>query len=380
MLFDYNFRNYNLRLILYTTALSIIGVMAIRSASSQDASVVIKQVIGVVLSVTICIVVSMIDYHWFNRFSWAIYGVCIMFLLLVLIRGRSTNGATRWLTVGPITIQPSEFVKIGLILFMAWYLSKCRDILNRSATLARIAVLAGIPLVMVYIQPNLSTTIVIAVIIFSMLFAAGLSYRWILGTLALGIPSVSALLYLALHGLIPFLKQYQAERILARFFNSNNQYADLNRQQNNSIMAIGSGQLTGKGLFNNTLSSVKNGNFLSEEKTDFIFAIIGEELGFIGCSIVILLYALLVFECLWIGSHAEDAEGRIIATGMAALVAFQSFANNAVATGIFPNTGLPLPFISSGLTSLMSMFIGVGIILNIGLQKHTEEHQEGRHT
>ena len=373
MLFDYHFRNYNLRLLLYTTFLSIIGIMAIRSASIQDPSVAIKQIIGVVISITICVVISMIDYHWFNRFSWVIYGVCIAFLVLVLIRGRSTNGATRWLKVGPITIQPSEFVKIGLILFMAWYLSRFIEVLNRSATIARVALLAGIPLVLVYLQPNLSTTIVIAVIIFSMLFAAGLSYRWILGTMAFGIPSVSALLYLALHGLIPFLKQYQAERILARFFNSNNQYADLNRQQNNSIMAIGSGQLTGKGLFNNTLASVKNGNFLSEERTDFIFAIIGEELGFVGCTAVIMLYALLVFECLWIGAHAKDTEGRIIATGMAALVAFQSFANIAVATGIFPNTGLPLPFISSGLTSLMSMFIGTGIVLNIGLQKETEE-------
>ncbi|MCR5370376.1 MAG: rod shape-determining protein RodA [Clostridium sp.] len=373
MLFDYNLRNYHLRLILYTTALSIIGIMAIRSASSQDASVAVKQIIGVVVSVTICIIISMIDYHWFNRFSWAIYGVCIAFLILVLIRGRSTNGATRWLKVGPISIQPSEFVKIGLILFMAWYLAKYMDTLNRSVTILRIAALAGLPLILVYLQPNLSTTIIIAVVIFSMLFAAGLSYRWILGTLAFGLPSISALLYLALHGLIPFLKQYQAERILARFFNSDNQYADLNRQQNNSIMAIGSGKLTGKGLFNNTLASVKNGNFLSEERTDFIFAIIGEELGFIGCSVVILLYAFLVFECLWIGAHAKDVEGRIIATGMAALIAFQSFANIAVATGIFPNTGLPLPFISSGLTSLMSMFIGVGIILNIGLQKDTEE-------
>ena len=373
MLFDYNLRNYHMRLILYTTALSIIGIMAIRSASSQDASVAVKQIIGVVVSVTICIIISMIDYHWFNRFSWAIYGVGIAFLILVLIRGRSTNGATRWLKVGPISIQPSEFVKIGLILFMAWYLAKYMDTLNRSVTILRIAALAGLPLILVYLQPNLSTTIIIAVVIFSMLFAAGLSYRWILGTLAFGLPSISALLYLALHGLIPFLKQYQAERILARFFNSDNQYADLNRQQNNSIMAIGSGKLTGKGLFNNTLASVKNGNFLSEERTDFIFAIIGEELGFIGCSVVILLYAFLVFECLWIGAHAKDVEGRIIATGMAALIAFQSFANIAVATGIFPNTGLPLPFISSGLTSLMSMFIGVGIILNIGLQKDTEE-------
>ena len=136
------------------------------------------------------------------------------------------------------------------------------------------------------------------------------------------------------------------------------------------MMASGFGQLRGKGLFNNTLSSVKNGNFLSEEQTDFIFAVIGEELGFVGGVAVIALYALLVYECLWIAARAKDTAGRLIASGMAALLAFQSFANIAVATGIFPNTGLPLPFISSGLSSLLSMFIGMGVVLNVGLQRN----------
>ena len=124
--------------------------------------------------------------------------------------------------------------------------------------------------------------------------------------------------------MVPFLKKYQAQRILAKIFHSDSQYADLNRQQDNSIMAIGSGQLNGKGLFNNTLSSVKNGNFLSEEQTDFIFAVIGEELGFIRSVIVILVYALLVYECLYIASRAKDTAGRLICTGMAALLAFQA--------------------------------------------------------
>ena len=169
---------------------------------------------------------------------------------------------------------------------------------------------------------------------------------------------------------IPFLQKYQAQRIMGKIFHSSSEFTDLNRQQDNSMMAIGSGQLRGKGLFNNTLSSVKNGNFLSEEQTDFIFAVIGEELGFVGGVAVIALYALLVYECLWIAARAKDTAGRLIASGMAALLAFQSFANIAVATGIFPNTGLPLPFISSGLSSLLSMFIGMGVVLNVGLQRN----------
>ncbi len=223
-------------------------------------------------------------------------------------------------------------------------------------------------------QPNLSTTIVIAFTLACMIYMAGLSYRWILGILAAGIPAALLCLYLAVLDIVPSLEQYQAKRILAKIFHSDSQYADLNRQQDNSIMAIGSGQLKGKGLFNNTLASVKNGNFLSEEQTDFIFAVVGEELGFIGCVAVILIYSLMVYECLWMAGRAKDEAGKLICSGMAALLAFQSFANIAVATGVFPNTGLPLPFISSGISSLLSMFIGMGIVLNVGLQRKSMNH------
>ena len=138
-------------------------------------------------------------------------------------------------------------------------------------------------------------------------------------------------------------------------------------------MAIGSGQLFGKGLNNNTLASVKNGNFLSEEQTDFIFAVIGEELGFIGCIVVLLLYAVVVYECLYLAGKAADLEGKVICTGMGVLIAFQGFANIAVATGIFPNTGLTLPFISYGVSSLLSFYCGIGLVLNAGLQRTGRE-------
>ena len=139
-------------------------------------------------------------------------------------------------------------------------------------------------------------------------------------------------------------------------------------QQNNAIMAIGSGQLTGKGLNNNTTTSVKNGNFIFEPQTDFIFAIVGEELGFVGCCIVIGLLLLIVVQCILIGLRAQDLAGRIICCGVAAQIGFQSFINIGVATGILPNTGIPLPFVSYGLTSLISLYMGIGIVLNIGLQ------------
>ena len=209
------------------------------------------------------------------------------------------------------------------------------------------------------------------VIFLCMLFTAGLSYRWILGALAVVVPCGALFIYLLQYNMVPFLKDYQVRRIMAFIDPAN--YAEANLQQNNSIMAIGSGMLQGKGLNNNTLASVKNGNFLSEEQTDFIFAVIGEELGFIGCMIVLLLFLLFVFECLRMASRARDMAGRLFCTGMAALVGFQSFTNIAVATGVFPNTGLPLPFISYGVSSLASLYIGIGILLNVGLQQRKLE-------
>ena len=164
------------------------------------------------------------------------------------------------------------------------------------------------------------------------------------------------------------LKPYQYKRIMSWLQPSNPAYADDSYQQQNSIIAIGSGQLWGKGLNNSSITSLKNGDFISEPQTDFIFAVIGEELGFIGCLIVIILLLLIVFECILIAKNAKDLGGRLICCGMAALIGFQSFINICVTTGLMPNTGLPLPFVSYGLTSIMSLFIGLGMVLNVGLQ------------
>lgn len=374
MIFDYKLKNYNFRIILYMLALSTLGVLVVASASGQDRATVSKQIVGVAVSLMVCVIVSLIDYHKYFKFSTLIYIGCVSVLLAVLLIGKNTKGATRWLKIGGIQLQPSEFVKIGLIVILSWFLSKNQERLNSPSVVGMAALMCAVPLGMVYMQPNLSTTIIIAFTLICIVYTAGLSYKWIVGALAAGIPLTGICLYLALLDLVPFIKKYQAQRILAKIFHSDSQYADLNRQQDNSIMAIGSGQLHGKGLFNNTLSSVKNGNFLSEEQTDFIFAVIGEELGFIRSVAVILVYALLVYECVYIAGRAKDTAGKLICTGVAALLAFQSFANIAVATGLFPNTGLPLPFISSGISSLLSMFIGMGIVLNIGLQRKSSNH------
>ena len=159
---------------------------------------------------------------------------------------------------------------------------------------------------------------------------------------------------------------YQSRRILAWRYPK--LYPDDALQTQNSMMAIGSGQLWGKGLYNNDVTSVKNGNFIAEAHTDFIFAVVGEEMGFIGTAIVVILLLLIALECLRVAKHAQDLSGKLICCGIGSLIAFQSFVNICVVTGLFPNTGVPLPFVSSGLTSLVTNFVGMGIVLNIGLQ------------
>ena len=165
---------------------------------------------------------------------------------------------------------------------------------------------------------------------------------------------------------IPFIRSYQIGRIMAWLYPDD--YPELAYQQQNSIMAIGSGQLLGKGLYNTDVNSVKNGNFISEPQTDFIFAVVGEEMGFLGSVLIIILLLLITIECIIIAKRAKDLSGRLLCCGVAALIGFQSFVNICVVTGLMPNTGLPLPFVSYGLTSLVSSFIGIGLVLNVGLQ------------
>ena len=375
MFSEYNFRNYNIKLLFSVLALNGVGLLVINSAVAGDQSYINRQLIGLFGGLVIAIVLSLIDYRYILKFSLVIYLVCIAILLAVLLAGQlggQGGGSRRWITLPVIgRFQPSEFVKIGLIVVFSWFLNKNQERIDHPFTLLTVALLAAVPLLLILKQPDLSTSIVIVVMILCLIFVSGISYKWILGALAVGIPGISLVLYLAQINMLPFLEPYQVRRILA--FINPGKYADLNLQQDNSKMAIGSGQLYGKGLYNDTAISVKNGNFLSEEHTDFIFSVIGEELGFVGCMIVLALFLLFIFECFRMAGKARDMAGKLICTGMAALVGFQAFTNIAVATGVFPNTGLPLPFISYGVSSLVSLYIGVGLCLNVGLQQHKLE-------
>ena len=381
MLKRYKLRNYDFKLVLLVLAISIIGIMAVGSAKE---SLQERQIAGVAMGMVIMIIISLIDYSQLLRLYWFYYIFSIGMLIAVLIWGEKVNGATRWINIPHLfQFQPSEIAKILLILFYAQFIMKYKEKLNtfkilflcvvltktqRSAIIISIAGLMLPAIFLVYKEPNLSTTILYCILFCVLIFVGGLNYKIIGGVLAVIVPSLAVAFYLVMQPGQQLIQNYQLTRILAWL--NPEKYADAEAyQQLNSVMAIGSGQLWGKGLNNNVIASVKNGNFISEPETDFIFAVIGEEMGFVGSCVVIVLLMLIALECISIARTAKDTSGMIIASGMAAVIGFQSFMNIAVTTMIMPNTGIPLPFVSNGLTSLVSLFIGMGFVLNVRLQR-----------
>lgn len=365
MLKQYKLRNYHFQLIIYLSILTMIGILLIGSA---EPSVQKKQIAGFVVGLVAMIAVSLMDYSFILRFTWLYYvGICALLVLILSDLGSTTKGAQRWIEIAGIRFQPSELAKIVIILFFAAYFMKYSETLNTAKTLLSSFALAGIPLFLILKQPDTSTTIAIALIFIILLFIAGLSYKIVVTVIAICIPvgiiGISYILRLAQTS-----TDYRFGRIMSWLYPTDPRWSELAAQQQNSIMAIGSGQLWGKGLNNSVATSMKNANYIIEPQTDFIFAVAGEELGFVGTVSIILLLFLIVIECILIGRRAKDLAGRLICCGMASLVGFQSFINICVATGLMPNTGIPLPFVSYGLTSLLSSFIGMGFVLNVGLQ------------
>ena len=363
MLRQYRLKDYNFRLIIWVIALSVIGILVIGSAKE---SVQTKQIAGLILGLVVMVITSLIDYSWVLDFYWLSYFVGIGLLAAVLLAGENVGGATRWIRIGALQFQPSDVVKILMIAFFAKFFSKHEEDISRFKTILIALLLVAAPTALLLKEPDLSTTIVFVLLFCAMFFVSGLSYKIVGGIIVACVPLEVLFMSLILSPDQQVLQGYQAKRILAWL--RPDDYPDIARQQVNSIIAIGSGQLYGKGLDNNAVSSVKNGNFISESQTDFIFAVAGEELGFLGCCIIIILELLIALECINIGRHARDLPGTLVGCGMGALIFFQSFINICVTTGLMPNTGLTLPFVSYGLTSLVSFCIGIGLVLNVGLQ------------
>lgn len=365
MLRQYHIRDYDFKLIVLVSALTVIGILAIGSAATE--SLQAKQLAGFVLGLFLMLVISLFDYSTLLRLYWLIYLLNIGLLALVRAIGVEVNGAKRWVNILGIQFQPSETAKIMLILFFAQLILKHKEEMHTFKSICMCVLLFLPPIILIYKQPDMSTSVMVGLLFCVILLIGGIRWKYIIGAIAVAVPAFVILLMLVLQPDQEIINEFQQRRILAWIYPE--EYAMTTAyQQNNSIVAIGSGMLYGKGYKTNEISSVKNGNFISEPETDFIYAVIGEEFGFVGGCAVIVLLILISFECIMVARRAKDLAGTIIAAGVAALIGFQGIINISVATGVIPNTGIPLPFVSYGLTSLVSLYIGVGFVLNVRLQ------------
>lgn len=360
----YHLRNYHFSFLLMIFLLSSISIMTLQTA---NAAYVKRQLMGIIAGYVILLIVSLVDYQWLLSLSWIIYIVSVGLLILVKVPGIgvAAKGATRWIDIG-IQIQPSELAKISLILFWGAYIQKHEDDLNTLFTLVKLGALTALPLILILTQPNLSTTIIVFLLFCIIIFAGGLSWKIIIPVLAIAVPAVAAGLIYIQQPDQKLLEPYQAKRILG--FIDPKTYSDTFYQQENSLAALASGGFYGNLDGENPLSVTDSG-FLPESHTDFIFSVVGQDFGFIGTGGVILLLAGIVAMCLITAIRAPDRGGMLICCGMAGLISIQTILNISVATAMMPNTGVVLPFVSYGLTSLWSMFIGVGLVLNVGLHR-----------
>ena len=375
MIKQYRLRDYNFRLVIFLIGLTFTGVLLVGSAEPALRN---KQFFGMMLGAAIMLIVSLMDFSWILNFYWILYGCNIILLLSVWILGTESKGASRWLRIGGFQFQPTELSKILIVMFFARFFMEHEENLNTLRTLVQTAILAAIPLMLIFSQPDLKNTITVVILICIMLYLAGLSYKIIGGAILIIVPLVVVFLFIVVQPNQKLIKDYQRDRIMTFLHSEEEEYSDDVIQQNNSVMAIGSGQLTGKGLNNNEVASANKGNFVSESQTDFIFSVAGEELGFIGSAAILIVLFLIICECIRTGWKAKDLSGKLICCGVASIIAVQGFINICVATGIAPNTGTPLPFVSYGLSSMVSLYTGMGLVLNVGLQKNRDYREVGK--
>lgn len=357
-------------IVIVVLILLFFGLVCLYSSCHQKGAFVkkeifTKQVLWVVAGLCLLFLVSCFDYRKISIVVIPFYVFSVLSLALVLIMGRTIMGAQRWLNWGEVSFQPSELGKFALILLLARYYGRKNLYDVTGATFdASFSKALGVPLVLtmflsglVLIQPDLGTAIVYGFVFFSIAFLADVALRYLVLLFGLGL--------LIMPFFWHFLKEYQRSRLLV-FLNPNIDPLGAGYTVIQSKIAIGSGGFFGKGWLSGTQSQL---NFLAERHTDFIFSVIGEEWGFLGSMVLLVLYGLLIFMILRVSEMAKDAFGRLFCVGVAALLFFHAFVNIAMNVGACPVVGLPLPFISYGGSSLVINLVAVGIVLNIARQK-----------
>ncbi|MBQ1273851.1 MAG: FtsW/RodA/SpoVE family cell cycle protein [Cellulosilyticum sp.] len=353
-------------LVLLMTILTGIGILAINSATAYagDMTNVTKQIAFFCIGLVLMLIVMCIDYHMLANWYLIIYAAIIILLIAVKFLGVNVNGATRWINIAGIQIQPSEFAKIAMILCGATIINKYNTRINKLWPLLVIGIFEFVPFILVNRQPNLSTSIVLIVILVIQLFVSKLDLKYIvIGATVSILVIVVGFVYIVNNPDQGLIKEYQRKRIMS-LVNGGDSSGDKYQTQR-AVQAIGSGGLYGKGLNQGSISQL---NYLPESHNDFIMAVVGEELGFIGVLGVIGILLLFIFRGLWVARGAPDELGRFIVIGYFGMIAMQSFVNMGVVTDFLPNTGIPIPFISYGGSSLWANMMGLGLVLNVAMR------------
>lgn len=341
--------------------------------SEEQHSIFIKQIAGIIIGYAFIIAILLFDYRFICNLSFVLYLGMISMLAFILVFGENLNNVKRWIVIFGIQFQPSELTKIVLVLFLAFLCNYFKNKLNKFYVLIILGVVIAIPMLLIVLEPHLSSALALLFIFAIMVYASGMSYKVIGAALAIILPVIAGIVIgvAVFHIDIPLIKDYHVNRVLSFLSDDESENLDEDYQQIQSIEAIGAGGLHGKMLSTEADENRRYSNIYAKE-SDFVFAIVGEEFGFLGCVFIISLYAIIIIRCVMISAHATDYMGKQIGIGISAYMIFQIFVNIGVAVNLLPNTGLPLPFISYGLTSLVSSMIAVGLILNVGMRQKTK--------
>lgn len=349
-----------------TILICCIGIMTIYSATrplSEDAHPVfhLKQTIWFVLGFVALLAVSWVDYIWIERSSRILYGAGIVLLIVVFFLGRTGMGAQRWLSIGPLSFQPSEFFKIAYTIMLAHYLSANPPPIDTRQLIKIFFVLTLLPFVLLIEQPDLGTAMIIIFIFLSLIVARGLQRRVAVLLVVIGFISLPFLGNVFWQG----LKEYQKNRIVA-FIDQEIDPSGIGYQLTQSKITVGSGKLVGKGYLHGTQGPFR---FLPEKQTDFIFAVFAEEWGFLGSVFLLTLYLLLILRGLDTAQKAKDEFGRLLALGITFMFLIYLVVNVGMTLGLMPVVGIPLPFMSYGGTALLSNLVSIGILINIRIHR-----------
>lgn len=357
---------YDYGLFTLTIILVLFGVLMVYSAGSYSAEInygnrfyfMYKQLIGAGLGFVAMVVMARIDYHYLDKYKYIILGVSLLLLVLVFIPGIGIEnyGAKRWINLPFFTLQASELSKFGFIIFSAGYMAKNFKKMTSFLGILPVLGVGGLICLLIILEPNMSITICVMLLMFAMLFIGGARIKHFV---MLGVPVIAVFIILIL------IEPYRLDRLMA-FFDPWESPLEEGYQLIQSYYALGSGGFFGIGLFNSRQKYL----FLPFAESDFIFSVIGEELGLFGCLLVMLAYILMIYRCLKVARRSNDRFGCYLASGIAFIIAIQVLVNIAVVSGSIPPTGLPLPFISSGSTSIIVFCAGIGIVENVCKLSH----------